>query len=323
VRRAVALLALTLAACGGTKVAEPEAPVPAALPPKPPSVALAPAPDAGVENPLPTPLAKPAGPCPDDMAYVDATYCPKPKLRCLSDEYNKPNHITICNRFAPGQTCSGGERRQRFCIDRYEYPNREGAHPPVMVSWYDAEASCAEAGKRLCWQSEWESACEGPEKLPFPYGLERSSAKCNIDNPWLKPDLDKVYSPKPSVADPELLRLDQSVRSGAKADCVSGFGVHDLTGNFDEWILSEENRGKSQWAGLKGGAWGHVRNACRPMTTSHPPEFTYYFISFRCCEDAAGESAPGYWTHPPAIDRPKPGGKPSTGWTPRGDAVRP
>jgi sulfatase modifying factor 1 len=39
---------------------------------------------------------------------------------------------------------------------------------------------------------------------------------------------------------------------------------------------------------LKGGAWGHVRNACRPVTTSHPPDFTYYFVAFRCCSDVPG-----------------------------------
>ena len=30
------------------------------------------------------------------------------------------------------------------------------------------------------------------------------------------------------------------------------------------------------------------RNACRPVTTSHEPEFRYYFVSFRCCKDPAG-----------------------------------
>ena len=27
------------------------------------------------------------------------------------------------------------------------------------------------------------------------------------------------------------------------------------------------------------------------MTTSHPPDFTYYFISFRCCADAKDRPA--------------------------------
>jgi hypothetical protein len=45
------------------------------------------------------------------------------------------------------------------------------------------------------------------------------------------------------------------------------------------------------WAALKGGAWGHVRNACRPLTTSHSPGWTYYFVAFRCCADARGYPA--------------------------------
>ena len=99
---------------------------------------------------------------------------------------------------------------------------------------------------------------------------------------------------------------------------MSGFGVHDLTGNFDEWVNSEENKGKSKWAGLKGGAWGHVRNACRPMTTSHPPEFTYYFISFRCCEDAAPDAEaardPALWTPPRSTTRRRRAAR-EPGWT--------
>jgi hypothetical protein len=290
--------------------------VPAPPPPLPTFVAAEPV------NEIAEPVAPPdEGPkaCPRGMELVDTTYCPKPKLRCLKSEYNKPNHITICHKFAPGQTCSGGLRRQRFCIDRYEHPNQEGAHPPVMVSWYDGQAACAAQGKRLCWQSEWESACEGPEKLPFPYGLERDPKQCNIDNPYVKPNLDRVYSSNAEVQDKELLRLDQSVASGARPGCVSGFGVHDLTGNVDEWVISEENKGKSMWAGLKGGAWGHVRNACRPMTTSHPPDFTYYFISFRCCADPAPDEAaskdPSLWRPPPVPQRPPPGGVVSKGWT--------
>jgi formylglycine-generating enzyme required for sulfatase activity len=255
------------------------------------------------------------------MAFVDTTYCPNVRLRCRKDEYNQANHITICHEFAAGQVCEGRARRQRFCIDKYEYPNKKGAHPPVMVDWYDAAGLCAAKGKRLCWESEWVSACEGPEKLPFPYGLRRDPGKCNIDNRWLNVDLKKLYSPQRSVQDAALSWLDQSVPSGAMSGCVSGFGVHDLTGNVDEWVNAEKAHEKSKWAGLKGGAWGHVRNACRPMTTSHAPDFTYYFVSFRCCADAAPDAAaakdPTLWTPPPQPKPRNPKGAVNAGWTPR------
>lgn len=258
--------------------------------------------------------------CPEGMAYVDTSYCPEVTLNCTDSEYDKVNHITICHRFEGEQKCKGTPRRQRFCIDRYEYPNRAGAHPPVMVDWYDANGMCREQGKRLCWQSEWEAACEGPDKLPFPYGRERSAQKCNIDNKWQGPSLKQMYSSDPNVADAELRRLDDSVPSGAKEGCVSGFGVHDLTGNLDEWVNANVPGDTAKWAGLKGGAWGHVRNACRPMTTSHSPEFTYYFISFRCCADALGDAppqeGPALFVPPPAPDHPDPTGSIKRGWPP-------
>ncbi|HLM74914.1 MAG TPA: SUMF1/EgtB/PvdO family nonheme iron enzyme [Polyangiaceae bacterium] len=316
-----------LAGCGGGGAGE----LPSKPPPKPPRALAPPAPSVipgslkgqGAEEPesVASPSPAPRGPCPDDMIFVDTTYCPSVRLRCLKDEYNDSNNITICHEFAPGQACLGAPRRQRFCIDRFEYPNQEGAHPPVMVDWYDAAGACASRGKRLCWESEWVSACEGPEKLPFPYGLKRDPEMCNIDNRWLGVDLEKLYSKSAAIQGAELLRLDQSVASGARKGCVSGFGVRDLTGNVDEWVNAEKTYKKSKWAGLKGGAWGHVRNACRPMTTSHAPDFTYYFVSFRCCADAAPDAEAArdlrLWVPPPAPSHPDPTGSISPGWTPR------
>ncbi|MFO0756347.1 MAG: SUMF1/EgtB/PvdO family nonheme iron enzyme [Byssovorax sp.] len=334
---ATVALALLGFACGaGDPPPVSPGPPPSAPPPPPPSVQIASAvagalmddagagdasDDAGEGGAVVVNQVDAASPsaCPFGMALVDTTYCPKVRQRCKKDEYNKPNHITICHEFAPGQVCLTKPRRQRFCIDRYEYPNREGAHPPVMVSWYDAAAACGEEGKRLCWESEWVSACEGPEKLPFPYGLRRDATMCNIDNQYVNPHLDQVYSSVPSVQNAALLGLDQSVLSGEKPGCKSGFDVHDLTGNVDEWVNAEEEHKVSGWAGLKGGAWGHVRNACRPMTTSHPPDFTYYFISFRCCADAAPDASvekdPSYWRPPPQHPYKLPGVKIGKGWT--------
>lgn len=328
--------ALFVFACGGgaPPLGDPR-PVPAPEPPAAPSVVIAAAPalqDGGASDDggeasgdasadASASVEDAGGPraCPAGMILVDTTYCPKVRQRCTKDEYNKPNHITICHEFAPGQVCLTKLRRQRFCIDQYEYPNQAGAHPPVMVSWYDAAAACASQSKRLCWESEWVSACEGPEKLPFPYGRKRDATMCNIDNQYVNPHLDRVYSKTPAVQNAELLNLDQSVTSGEKAGCKSGFDVHDQTGNFDEWVNAESEHKVSDWAGLKGGAWGHVRNACRPMTTSHPPDFTYYFISFRCCADAAPdpevEKDPRYWRPPAQHPHALPGVTPSQGWT--------
>ncbi len=265
---------------------EPEAPpAPSASDSAAPALVTAASDDAGAE------AASKAELCPPDMVHVKKDFCTDVERRCQKSEYDKSNHITLCHRFEEGSTKCRGERvALDFCIDRYEYPNQKGGHPPVMVSFYDGSGLCAERDKRLCYESEWTAACEGPEEKPFPYGWERSSETCNIDNAWVNPSLKKIYSADPKISEPELRRLDRSVPSGGKPGCVSDYGVFDLTGNVDEWTLADHDRKteKARFAALKGGAWGHVRNACRPMTTSHPPDFRYYFISFRCCRDING-----------------------------------
>ncbi|HTA92538.1 MAG TPA: SUMF1/EgtB/PvdO family nonheme iron enzyme [Polyangiaceae bacterium] len=227
--------------------------------------------------------------CPSGMLHVKFDYCPDVTRRCLDKEYDKPNHITICHRYAPEKPeCHAPRVPLDFCIDEYEYPNQLAAKPPVMLNFFEASALCTAQQKRLCYEREWVTACEGPEEKPFPYGYERSSKQCNFDNRWVNPHLALVYAKDPELQRAELTRLDRSVPSGQMPGCVSDFGVHDLTGNVDEWAIADHVRPHehAKFSALKGGAWGHVRNACRPVTTSHAPEFRYYFIGFRCCSEA-------------------------------------
>jgi sulfatase modifying factor 1 len=248
-------------------------------------------------------------PCPDDMVQVDTMFCPDVERRCIDSEHDDINNLDICHAFAHQQRCRIRPRRIAFCIDRYEYPNRSGAHPTWMLDWYKAQATCESKGKRLCYASEWTAACEGPEHTPFPYGWDRDHDKCNIDNffiepkKWGKHGPFLFYSKDPKIAVNELSRLDQSVASGSLDGCASGYGVHDMTGNLDEWVVSDvAPREKSLWAGLKGGAWGHVRSQCRPTTYSHDPGFSYYFVGFRCCRDA--DEAPAWTPAPQAMPAP-------------------
>jgi formylglycine-generating enzyme len=289
------------AGCAGRPLDAPAAEVRPSLPAAPnvTSVPIAPAPTAPAAS-------EPAGPepdagaapvptatgqaCPAGMAHVRFDHCPKLLRRCLDKEYDKPNRITICNRFATTKPeCKAPRVALDFCIDEYEYPNRSGAKPPVMLNFFEASNLCAAEHKRLCYEREWVTACEGPEEKPFPYGYMRSSKQCNFDNRWVDPHLSRVYSEDPDIQRTELERLDRSMPSGQMPGCVSDYGVHDLTGNVAEWTLADHDRprARAKFSALKGGAWGHVRNACRPVTTSHAPDFRYYFIGFRCCTDAS------------------------------------
>jgi formylglycine-generating enzyme required for sulfatase activity len=177
-------------------------------------------------------------------------------------------------------------QHQRFCMDRYEWPNKVGAVPLYMASWVEAKATCESIGKRLCKDTEWTQACEGPERQPYPYGsgYVRDDAACNIDKPYIWPHPEKIYDARTSAE--ELARLDQREPSGSRSNCVSSYGVHDMTGNVDEWVVNVSQSGHPFVSGLKGGYWGPVRTRCRPMTTAHEPTFRYYQIGFRCCGDA-------------------------------------
>jgi sulfatase modifying factor 1 len=224
--------------------------------------------------------------CPADMVGVEGEYCPVVAQTCL--RWLDPQMLQ-CAEFArtPAlQSCPVKTQHKRFCIDRYEWPNQVGAMPRYMASWGEAKASCEGLGKRLCADTEWTLACEGPERQPYPYGdgYVRDDRACNIDKPYIWPHPERIYDTRQQ--DEELARLDQREASGSREACVSPYGVHDMVGNVDEWVVNESQAGKPFRSGLKGGYWGPVRTRCRPMTTAHDETFRYYQIGFRCCSAA-------------------------------------
>jgi len=239
-------------------------------------------------EPAPTAEVLPADTaCSPDMVDVEGEYCPYLEQQCLHwlDSETKLQ----CAEFqkAPsGGRCTLPTQHKHFCIDRYEWPNRLGVLPTYMASWTEAKASCESIGKRLCSDTEWTLACEGPERQPYPYGdgYQRDDRACNIDKPYILPDAVRVFDPK-TQAD-ELARLDQREPSGSRVACVSPYGVRDMVGNVDEWVVNVSQSGWPHMSGLKGGYWGPVRTRCRPMTTAHDEQFRYYQIGFRCCGDA-------------------------------------
>jgi hypothetical protein len=179
--------------------------------------------------------------------------------------------------------------KKRYCIDTYEWPNRKGERPEVMNRFHQAEIKCASVGKRMCTESEWTLACEGPEMKPFPYGYIRDATKCNGDHPWDGPNMKKVAK---RDAD-ELARLWRGVRSGSQPQCISDYGVADLPANTDEVVANEQVKGTSRAkfdSVHTGGPWYKgVRNQCRPKIYTHDEDFYYYFLSFRCCAEPDGK----------------------------------
>jgi formylglycine-generating enzyme len=227
--------------------------------------------------------------CPTDMVLVDGDYCSKVEHDCERSWYDESNKKTVCERVAQKARCIGTTSKKRFCIDQYEWPNRKGERPEVMNKFHQAELKCAAVGKRLCTESEWTMACEGPKLKPFPYGFERDTEICHGDVMWDSPNMSRVAARDPE----ELARLWKGVRSGSQPGCVSDYGVYDLPGNADEVVASEtfsaDFRGEFDSVHTGGPWYKGVRNQCRPKIYTHDEGFYYYFLSFRCCAETDGK----------------------------------
>jgi len=229
--------------------------------------------------------------CPEGMVEVQGEYCPSVLHRCIRWINQSSDR---CTEYERTSRCFGKPTPKRFCMDRFEYPNQLGALPEVGMTWEEAKAKCASLGKRLCTNTEWTLACEGPKRYPYPAGYDRGA--CNYDRPYIMPD-DAAFR-NPATRPQEIRRLSQSEPSGTRSECVSHYGVYDMTGNVDEWVVNEDGSpvDRPYESGLKGGYWGPVRNRCRPMTVDHNAWHVGYQIGFRCCADlppSAAESAEG------------------------------
>ncbi|MEA2752269.1 MAG: hypothetical protein QOI41_6412 [Myxococcales bacterium] len=262
----------------------------------------------GIAAPAPTPDLGVSGNCGENQVEVDGDYCPALEQKCIRWMDPETTVPRRCSEFAPTGACQGKTIKKHFCIDKFEYPNKLGEKPVVMKTWYEAADACKGQGKRLCGDSEWTLACEGQERLPYPYGYERNSQACNIDKPH--PDVNEVAMGNPLTRDAEVARLWQGENSGSRESCVSPYGAMDMTGNVDEWVINES--GMPYKSGLKGGYWGPVRDRCRPMTTAHYEQFVFYQIGFRCCADAGTTGVGSGSSKPAAPGIGAPGKVPST-----------
>lgn len=148
-----------------------------------------------------------------------------------------------------------------FYIDKFAYPNEEGAIPLTNVTLSEAQALCEKASKRLCSELEWERACKGPSNFVYAWGDKYRADVCQLGATIL---------PRPS---------------GMKVGCHSDFGVYDLHGGVLEWTSSPFRRGAAEGRmtlrggnGIAGELVGRCANAESADANTRSQE-----IGFRCC----------------------------------------
>ncbi len=235
------------------------------------------------------------GACSPGMVEVKGNY----RVTGMGDELQKSVCSKWINRDFPERCASFDKdkwkairdklptKAMHFCIDRFEYPNKKGEFPVILVNFPESEQLCKEQSKRLCTEDEWTFACEGEEATPYPYGYDRDATACVTDKAWRPYDPDAYYKKGAVVA--ELDKLWQGLAAGSQPKCKSVFGVYDMIGNVDEWTMSAVGGRRSI---LKGGYWGPVRTRCRPTTRAHGEAHAFYQQGFRCCADAPSAPAP-------------------------------
>lgn len=239
---------------------------------------------AAEDEPLGPAAADPVAPCPDDMVWVEGSYCTEVKQLCVEwlDDPKLP--YARCATYQVPVECVGQREPMSFCIDRFEYTRPGDPTPVNQMSFALASKLCQGLGKRLCTESEWNFACEGEAMLPYPYGYQRAP-KCNQDRTELR---------EMALVDGKLKEVlkDHRRPSSLASECVSPFGVFDLVGNLDEPVLREATRFSPPYRNaLKGGWWMAARNRCRPATTAHDDYYQGVQVGVRCCSDVPDRAA--------------------------------
>ncbi|MFW5738766.1 MAG: SUMF1/EgtB/PvdO family nonheme iron enzyme [Myxococcota bacterium] len=209
--------------------------------------------------------------CPVDMVLVEGQRCGLVEQVCKGyiDPPGMPQRA--CREYESPTPCNGAIRRMRFCIDRYEFTAPGEKLPLVNVSWTEAQNLCRKMDKRICFEQEWEFACEGTEALPYPYGFVRDGKRCNHDRDNLFIRGNELY--------------DQRVPADALPRCRSPFGVFNIVGNVDEWTHRPSNEAPNRSI-LRGGWWLMGRSRCRAATASHSETYAGAQTGFRCCKPA-------------------------------------
>lgn len=205
--------------------------------------------------------------------------------------------------------------RGQFCINRYEAyvveilaggkvrkhspfepvrgknvkaRNRRGRMPQAYISRKEADLACRNAGKRLCADSEWLTACRGRKPTSYPYGEEHKPGRCNDRGTSSFNKLfgeDGKEAPKSAYTWDNLNdgRLNRQrgtcAPSGAFKGCRNSFKIYDMVGNLHEWTAAPTGT-------FRGGYYLDVHqhgDGCSYKTTAHGPRYHDYSTGFRCC----------------------------------------
>jgi formylglycine-generating enzyme len=165
--------------------------------------------------------------------------------------------------------------------------SEKGVLPQGYLSKVSAERACSAAGKRLCTEPEWLTACAGERRTPFPYGARYEFFACNVHRATHPAALLHGTASENHLDPRLLLTYDEDGpllrKTGETSRCKSVWGddaVYDMVGNVDEWI-------DAPGAVFVGGFFSRgTTQGCLSRISSHLPDYFDYSLGTRCCRDS-------------------------------------
>ena len=174
------------------------------------------------------------------------------------------------------------QRREKF---QPMAVSRPGVVPQGYLSQLLARRACKAAGKRLCTEEEWTTACRGAAQTRHPYGDRFIPGRCNVFRA-LHPASILHGSAAHGHTDPRLNLVFEFGRgpllqaTGTASRCASGWGpdrIYDMVGNLDEWIADDKGV-------FLGGFYARsTSKGCEAKIASHSPVYYDYSTGTRCC----------------------------------------
>jgi formylglycine-generating enzyme len=165
-------------------------------------------------------------------------------------------------------------------------------HPINCMRWWEADAYCKWAGKRLATEAEWEKAARGTDGRRFPWGDAQANCEyaviddggdgCGRESTWPVGSIPQGASP---------------------------YGVMDMSGNVWEWVADSYSHGyyaeapdrnpynevgRASVAGkapekiLRGGSWAdqtEIIHRAPNRLEYNPNTSPDYTVGFRCAKD--------------------------------------
>lgn len=139
--------------------------------------------------------------------------------------------VTVADyrRCVTAGACTMSEMIHPRCL--WGVPGRDD-HPINCVRWIDANAYCSWAGKRLASEAEWEKAARGTDGRIYPWGNQLPGpTRANLCDARCAPSWPKFPAVEWDDGHEDIAPVG-SYPAGA-----SPYGVLDMIGNVEEWVL--------------------------------------------------------------------------------------